>query len=592
MSSRQKEPSSPVTIAAAQPLPDILSAERQRRFDVQCAFILLAFGAYQSVIFFGHQVVPNPDFSGFIQSARQFWSPGGIRAFTRAPVLGFLQIPLGNLAGGPHPDLTGGWLLNALVHPFNLLLLWLVGRKLIGQAALWVTLLAMLNPWVLYLVTEPICETLLLFFTLLTLHLIFRRSKWCYFFASVTSMVRFEGAALIFAALVLDFLYDRSRRNLLRVMLFTFLALIPLGLWLLAIKMVPGNTFYVENLSTVGLSNITTILETLCKVAFSPLFILPPAISSNVAEMAYSLMKILASAFFVFGVTYGLIKRKWEVLALLIFFVPYMVVHIMYKWSVPRFYASVHWIVLLICVLGLQGLWSLVNWKGRIPKLIVMALQAIAIAVAGIWAAGLLKYLPGMRNVCPPSNLIPLVTGIVLVWVFIVRRLAYGKVFAWRDTAVSVVVAAMVISNQFMLVRIVGDGQRNAEFKQLGDWYTKNAMPGDKMGLYMAGVVQIFAQKSPGSVSGLPFADNPLDFVKACYKANITHVVWASREGANYDPAGYYHQLNLDTTIAMLREPKNNGPYEYLKTIQNEKYRGAYLNIFRLHKIPALMEQK
>ena len=51
----------------------------------------------------------------------------------------------------------------------------------------------------------------------------------------------------------------------------------------------------------------------------------------------------------------------------------------------------------------------------------------------------------------------------------------------------------VIISNQFLLVRVMGNGQQNVEFKQLADWYISNAKPGEKLLSTMSNIVGIFA---------------------------------------------------------------------------------------------------
>jgi len=135
---------------------------------------------------------------------------------------------------------------------------------------------------------------------------------------------------------------------------------------------------------------------------------------------------------------------------------------------------------------------------------------------------------------------------------------------------------------------MLGNGQTDVEFKHLADWYVANAKPGEKMGLYMSGVVQIFAPKYADNIVGLPKADSPSEFVKACYNENITYVVWATREGLSTDHTGY-RQTNLDKTIAILREPKNIGPYEFVAQVGSDR---GYVNIFRLQKPANNIQQK
>jgi hypothetical protein len=131
-------------------------AKRERYFEIIVITALFAFGVYQSVLYFGHTIVPNSDFPAFFKTGQELLSFQTPSSFKRVPVLGVLQVLLSYLVGSQYPGLTAGWLLNAILHPFNLVLLWLIGREIVGKSALWLAIIAILNPWVIYLLTEPI----------------------------------------------------------------------------------------------------------------------------------------------------------------------------------------------------------------------------------------------------------------------------------------------------------------------------------------------------------------------------------------------------------------------------------------------------
>src|SRR4030042_918869 len=170
---------------------------REKYVDVFLFFLLLAFGIYHAVIYWGHQVVPHFDFECFEWVGQQILSFKIPTDYKRLPLVGILQILLGRITGGEYPAFHGGWLLNSIVHPLTAVLLWLAGRKVIGRAAVLFAIIAIINPWGLQLLTEPIVETKLLFFIWATFYLIFIRSKWAYLLASLATMVRYEGAALL-----------------------------------------------------------------------------------------------------------------------------------------------------------------------------------------------------------------------------------------------------------------------------------------------------------------------------------------------------------------------------------------------------------
>jgi hypothetical protein len=565
------------------------AVKRQQYFEIFLIAALLAFGIYQSVLYFGHKVVPISDFPDIIRTGHELLSFKVPTRFKQAPVVGVLQACLSHLVGGQHPDLTAGWLLNAILHPLNLVLLWLVGKRIVGKSAIWFAIIAILNYWVIYMLTEPIIETSLLFFSLLTFYLIFKRSNWCYVAASVTTMVRYEGAALILAAFVIDMIYRKSKRERIRAFLYSALASVPLALWMLGTVLSLGReaetTHYLKVLftkeyaerfadSAKNRTGIVRHMGLLWMVGFRPLL------------SGAKLSKALAVVSFFFGSIYGLCKRQWKILALLIFFVPYFVLHAMYPYPLQRFHTSIFWIALLMCLFGFQSVWKLIDKDRRIPTAVVLILQGLVAIIAIVWLVSLVPYLPKISPMSPKSASLPYVAMVLVGLIFAARIFIYSPRGFLRELSILAFVCLIIVSNQFTLVRLVGDGQRDKEFKQLAGWYIDNAKPGEKLGLYNFQTVRIFAPKYAQNIEVLPEADNQSQFVEACYEQDVTYVVWATREGLSKDHSGY-RQRGLHKNIAHLRTPKDVGPYQFVAQVG---WKGGYVNIFRLRRPAGVIE--
>jgi len=582
---KKKSKTAPVDSLSQADLEQIHKQENY--FDLFIMAALLAFGIYQSVIYFGHKIVPISDFPDIVRIGHELLSFKVPSRFMQAPVVGLLQASLSYLVGGQHPDLTAGWLLNAILHPLNLVLFYLVGREIVGRAALWFAVIAILNYWVIYMLTEPIIETSLIFFILLTFYLIFRRTNWCYLAASVATMVRYEGAALIMAAFVLDMIYRKSRKERIRAFVFSALATVPLAIWLLGIflKWDPEKGNYLSVFTkdyatafTESVEDRTGIImhmRLLWEVGFQPLFM---ARGVESARILFGISKIIAAAGFIFGMVYGLLKRRWKILALLIFFVPYFLLHARYPYPLQRFHTTIFWIALLICLFGLQNIWRLIDANQRVPRFIVIFLQVILAIVSIIWLVSLVPDIPKASAVSPKSAYLPWIAIILAGFIFAGRMYIY-KPRQWiREICILAFFCLIVVSNHFTLVNLVGDGQRDKEFKQLADWYIANAKPGEKMGVYMHQVVGIYAQKFAGDIVGLPQADSPEEFTRACYDQDIAYVVWATREGLR-DYSVRYHKLGLDKNMAHLSNAKTVIPYQFVAQVGWER---GYVNIFRL----------
>ena len=130
---------------------------RRKYADILLFFLLLSFGVFHSVIYWGHQVVPHFDFECFAAQGRQILSFKLPTDYKRVPLVGILQVLLGHITGGASPDFHGGWLLNSIVHPLTAVLLWLAGRKVIGRAAVWFAIIAMINPSGLKTINRGYC---------------------------------------------------------------------------------------------------------------------------------------------------------------------------------------------------------------------------------------------------------------------------------------------------------------------------------------------------------------------------------------------------------------------------------------------------
>jgi len=371
---------------------------REKYVDIFLFFLLLAFGIYHVVIYWGHQVVPHFDFECFALQGRQLLSFKLPTDYKRVPLVGILQVLLGYIAGGEYHDFHGGWLLNSIVHPLTAVLLWLAGRKVIGRAAVWFAIIAIINPFGLQLLTESIAETTLLFFIWATFYLIFIRSKWAYLSASLTTMVRYEGAALILCAFVMDMIDSKDKRQRIVAFVYAALASVPLALWMLGTVLnwqTLGSTHYLNIFTKEYTSQFAEDIETrvgfvsharlLWTVGFHHLFLPPPSIGNVFGAAILNANKILVIAGFLFGSVYGLYKRQWKILVLLIFLLPYFWVHAKYPYPAARYYATIFAIVMLICIYGLCSLWKLV--KDKLPEWATITSQIIVSITACIWAS-------------------------------------------------------------------------------------------------------------------------------------------------------------------------------------------------------------
>lgn len=558
---------------------------REKALTCCVAALLLGFGAYQSILYFGHQPVPNPDFTGFLRVGRELLAFDVPSSFKRAPVLGLLQVGLSRFVAGPHPELTAGWLLNAILHPLTLVLLWLVGRQIVGWAAAGIALVAAIHPWSLRNVFDPVAETTLYFCILTTFYCIFTKSRWRYVLAAVATMVRYDAAALILVAFALDAVQSRSARERLRALAWAALATVPLAVWMAATILNfsdEGETHYLNEWSTGGSfgNALVRYIAEIWFVASSPLFSVPKALPRQAAAILSTGITIPLFVGFCFGALHSLVERRWKVLGLLIFLLVYVIVHALHSFVLARFCSTIWWIVPLIAVYGLQSCRQIVRAERPVPQQVRSTVPVLVTALLALWAISLAPALPELAEQSMRSTSVPYVSLVVAGLLLAAGWLCLGMRHPARDLCALALLSLVIVSNQFTLVRVVGDGRRDIEFKRLADWYRDNAGSHERLATTYAGVLGLYVPQHRMNfvhTGGMKAAD-PNGFIRNCRENGIAYVAWDSRLGLR--PSDRYYELWGLENLAALAEPENTEPYEFLTRIKGAGQ--SYINVFRL----------
>jgi hypothetical protein len=566
----------------------------QKGIEILTGAVLFVFGVYNSILYFGHTIIPISDFASFWQIGQAILNLQMPASFKYAPVVGILQNLTADLSLGYLSPLQAGWLLNAILHPFSVVLLWLVGKKLIGKAAAWFALIVTISPWTIYNLTEPIGEAPYLFFILLTVYLIFRRSRWAYLAASMTTMVRYEGAALILAAFVVDIVHRKDKRDIYNAIFYSVLAFVPLIVWLSMtfLSWKPGTSHYFNVLFTKeyakgftepieGRRGLMLHLNLLWQTGFQPLLIPYISASEDFAQMLLKLCILATIVGFISGCIFAILKRRWEILVLLLFFIPYFALHAWYPYPLKRFHSTIFWIAILIAWFGLQSLAWLWAKKLPPPRLMALIFKSAFILAAAAWCLSLVKFFPKAASVSPVSVSLPYVTMLTAAIIVIARLLMEAKPLFVKIPSNLCIVSVMclvIASNQFMLAPLLGDGKREIEFKMLGEWFAANAKPNEKMAVYQNDT-QLFAGKYAQNVIGFPKADSPRDLVEKLRKEGVIYVVWATREGYSHGEHTGYQQMGLNRNIAFLDKPRSVACYQFVKQIGSQR---GFVNVFRL----------
>jgi hypothetical protein len=410
-------------------------------------------------------------------------------------------------------------------------------------------------------------------------------------------MVRYEGAALILCAFVMDMIDSKDKRQRIAAFVYAVLASVPFALWMFGTMLewkAAGPTHYLNILSKdyvsqfIGGAEARTGFvknaEILWEVGFYYLLIPFTKTENSIALAIFDANRIVVLANFLFGSVYGLYKRQWKILVLLLFFVPYFWIHAKYPYPIPRYYATIAAVVMLICIYGLYSFWKQI--KDKLPKRMVEISKIIVLTAVLSWALIVFGDFSSVRAIelSRASVYLPYVAILAVFTALIAERYVYKREWL-TDFVILALMTLMIASNQCGVVRTVGNGDRDIEFKYLLDWYKANAKKGEKLVTTAPSILQIMApQYKDCFIHTDSFdANNPIDFVAECYRRNITYVAWDSRVGLL--PTDHYYKYWKMANIAPLEAGEDIGPFQFITKLQTI-FEYEYINLYRLKYPP------
>lgn len=580
-------------------IENALIEKKQKHLELFIIAALLVFGIYLSVLYFGHQQVPNSDFTAFFQTGKEILTFNKPTSFKRGPVVGMLQFAISRFFSGPDPNLTAGWLLNAILYPLITVLFYLLGRELLGTSAVWFAILAIISPWHLSMLRHPIAEIPLIFFTVLATYLILKRSRWRYIVVVIAALVRYDAAVLIAAAFLMDIIEARCWKDRIKSLMASAITTIPVFLWMLGLRLTQKNVSGISSMHYIrnygGKPVIGKFAQQLWHVSVAPLF---RTTTQSSFETVISISKILLVVCLVLSLVYMLYRKHYKASVILTLFGLTFLGQAFRSFTQIRYTVPISWMSLFLCFYGLTGLWKLItnsksrddlksplaNTGPRLPKPVVISLQIIVLIAASVWFCALMPLLPKIAEFSKRSTSVAYVAMALTAVVVIVRIYVYKTRFLMANLAVTAVMFLMIVSNQYAITQCLGNGDKDAEFQKLAQWYIQNAQPGEKLVTTMPHIVSLFTspeQKECLIKTSHITGKTAQDFVKRCYRRNVTYVTWDSRIG--FMPNNKYYKQWRIANIGMLAKRRDIGPFKYITYLQSSNRK--FINIFRLRKI-------
>ena len=569
------------------------TSEKDKRLEFFLLLVLLAVGIYQSVIFYGYQPAPSPDFFDFVETGEHLASFELPPSMKRAPLISFLPVVIGKLIGTNTQQLQGFWLLNSFLHPFNLVLMYLVGKRLIGVSAAIFVLLMTFNPYYMEMLPAALAETTMIFFVLLTFYLRFRNSNLCYLAASLGSLVRYEVAVLIPIIFILDIIVAKSKRQRLFTFLYAALAAAPLAVWLLVTYLTwePGGTkHYVGHFGhgTVFAKFIKLIWQTTFR---NLLFVTDQ--DMNLSLQTFT--QITAIAGLLLAAIDTIVKKNINTMLLFAFFITYCMIHCMRAATMERYTIPVMWIVLLLCWYGFYCLIftvrSVFNNKiasGPLRHIVMIVLPAMLTILSVFWIFKLAPFIKNLDKLCqvtwPMLN-----TAIVLILLFVIAHIVTHRTKRLSSSiGLVAIVATMSVCCLFSFASYIRNGQQNVEKKLIAEWYNDNAKPGEKMVVsYNVELVRYFIEGDKENVIGIgsKARQTPEAFLEHCKDRDVTYIAWIygwrNIQNASNDIMTKVLRL---TNAKQLYKPASTDQLIFVKQIFIDNQH--FVNIFKLRERP------
>jgi hypothetical protein len=580
------------------------SACQEKRLEWLFMGTLLVAGIYLSIVYFAQKAVPNSDFTAFVGTGSQilhFQMPG---SFKRVPVLGILQIAVGQLMfTSPHPVLTGALVLNGILYTLSILLFYKVARlflPLTGSFCL--ALLAAVNPYSLAMLVDPIAETTIVFFVLLTLYLILIRSRWCYLAAMLASMTRHECFGLIGIALLFDLFTLKTRRQKLTAVGVALAAAAPMIVWMIGTKITTTDprSSYIKHFLNVDHRNGFGLLKMLWTTAFSALLQWPEYIRALLLERPATqqaadairshsnlfqlIWNSVTAAVFIAGVVAVFLKKQWRFSGVLLFWIGYVCIHMSQSVLIDRYTVPVVGLTLLTAAVGIAATGELL--RTRIPRGVLTVAAVVGAFIAILWIVGLWPALSQTEKISSASRSVVYVGLLLLAVGLAAKQFTVRGRYAVRDVCLFVIVALMLVSNQFSLAFRLGSGDTDIEFRRTAEWYLENTDGSEKLATTLSGVVNLFLPEGrknaihTGGIAGTNLAE----FAQSCKKRGIRYVAWDSRLGFAVNDE-YYKNWGL-SNIHPLGAGKDIGPFKFITKIPASPRRYILLYKLDLERIP------
>ncbi len=550
------------------------------------AFVLSAFFLYLN--FFNNLGVPNSDFFAFRENALSYLDfklPSSLKREPLFPLtIGLVSIMLQSSI------IFAAQITNLILSLINCYFVYRISKVFLGRAAFFPALLFSMNPTTVFMVAQPILETMLVSTILITIYFSIQNSKWSYLAAFFVSLIRYEAVLLIPILVFNDFIINKKR---LRAVSLGSLSSIGILVWMaLSITRYSSNVNpYVGQLS-LGLGERRFLYNSINAI----FDFLPNLIIKNIP------FKILASAIIVL-ILVGLISSiKQSVklsFTLICFFIAYFLIHVLYpSINAPlRYVLPILWVYYIFIFKGIQSAINLLGRKSkrgnsfdeifdiRFSKSIAF-FSCFGLIILNLFILNKVNY--------DDQMLLKLSYGLYVLTILIFFISPYKK----GNMKNPLVLTALF----FLVISFVGVGINEANSgwekrwkyyrahqRKVAEWYIQVAKDGDKMAVSEPGIMIYYSRLNPEYFVPLKEFNSKttFEFLKELRAKQVRYVVW-DKQYMHYarKPNNAVKKRFGTRLMSYLFDPEVTSQMEVMKEIYvGEKNRQKKAIIFKLNNV-------
>lgn len=422
--------------------------------------------------------VPESDFFDFRDKTISLRNLDWPDNFKRPPLYSTAIAAVSVFIPGHQRELYAAEVIGFVAALAALFFLFRIAQHFYARGALFIAWLWAFHPSTIRMAIKPKSEMLVTMLILWAFYLFLKDKRSAYLVGFFASMVRYEGALIIAAIGIADFF---MRTEKIKTILYSLMAGLPIVFWTL-----------LQSSGGDGESYFSYFNEYKPNIAFLKTFW-----QGLVGFMPQSLSKfwiLLAILIFIVGVIYGWMKFRRSTIALLVFLLGFLTMHIV--WPMPNFdyQIIITWNALLIIGLGTA---MLLSWACRKIRFRLFEKSVIAILTVLLFAVTIVFL--ALKPVAFPQYLVDwrmmlLFFSPVAVALLFVLKPAKSKMAAgFLSMTFFIIMLYFMSSDTNALLYSIRFSK--AEFAKVGEWLQDNKKSVTKMAVEQPVILSYYAEK-------------------------------------------------------------------------------------------------